>query len=245
MKLKQILYEFSISSLKNEVDQFIKNLENNKSELLNFYVEFIKNEFKRPESIGKLVEYLNGISKKFKITFVQGTTQSKISDEYSKFGLVGGRQWIRDQSIDIVYNDFLIDQFKDDNTMSKFLKKLKGILIHEITHRYQFSSMNPDYKDSIQMKPYKNRNDYLADRTEIAAHAHGAIEEFKEYGYNDLEIKQLLKTPNMDDPKDKSKLMAKVSYSFWSYYKVFYMDDENRVWEIFLKYCYKYLKNET
>jgi len=191
----------------------------------------LKDKFLECESTIDAVELFNDAVHEYNVEFVMGDIDGN-PPAYQDVGIYGGSV-DSGGNITIYVFDELID-ILDQYYYVTFVRTVKGILTHELTHVNQLD------KSGGKMKPSSdatNNTEYLSNVHEIMAHANEAIVDLMSNGYTKDDVLQLLRNPK------NSKIDAAESNAFWKYWDYFYdPEEQNDTWKKFLKYCFQYLE---
>ena len=134
-------------------------------------------------------------------------------------------------NIYIGLTDDIIDRVDEDN-FDSFANNIHSVILHELNHVHQFTSAKGRFKpvDSLDSR-------YLENIHEIQSHAIEAMDNYLSLGYNQLQIKKMLKAPSLQSTPSPTE-----SDAFWKYYDYFYeQGNQGSTWKGFLKYCVEYL----
>lgn len=192
------------------------------------------------EVIGKnlstieLLEIINTKLSSYDIKFDISDEDVAAIDDYNEVGISHGYAESNGIVTVCVLDDFY-KKFDDDEYWNMFLKVVKTIFIHEITHIDQIDKSGGKFK----MVDTESNSSYLSNIHEIEAHANQSIEQYLSIDYTKSDISNLLKNPDTNNTPSPQE-----SSAFWKYYDMFsgkYGDPV--IWKKFLKYCYQYLES--
>jgi hypothetical protein len=191
----------------------------------------LKDKFLECESTIDAIDLMNDAVQKYNVEFVMGDIDGNPAT-YGDVGIYGGSVDIGGNITIYVFDDLIdiIDQYY----FITFVRIVKTILTHELTHVNQLDKSGDKFKASSDAT---DNYEYLSNVHEIMAHANEAMDDLMSNNYSKADVLQLLRNPK------NSKISQGESEAWWKYWNHFYdSEEQNDTWKRFLKYCYQYLE---